>query len=117
MDNKCSKYEELFFSSDKEKFEQHIQECESCRLEYETQQKVSSLLSEVKLYDLAKRKKGKVKLKVACAAMLLLFSVFSFAEISLNNEDLMETLKYGDTLTAEELGFPVDTDGFLMVDE
>ena len=31
--------------------------------------------------------------------------------------DLMDTLKYGDALSAEDLGFPVDSDGLLMVDE
>ena len=117
MDNKCSKYEELFFSSNQDEFEKHIKECEICRAEYENQQKVSSLLDEVKLYYFAKRRKQKFKLKVACATMLLLFSLFSFAEITLNNEDLLETLKYGDSLSAEELGFPVDAYGLLMVDE
>ena len=42
MENKCSKYEELFISSDSETLEKHIQECEECRKEHESQQKVSS---------------------------------------------------------------------------
>ena len=46
-----------------------------------------------------------------------MFSLVSVTGWALNDEDLLDTLKYGDILTAEELGFPVDSDGLLMVDE
>ena len=36
MDNKCSKYEELFVSSDDEALEKHIAECDECKAEQET---------------------------------------------------------------------------------
>ena len=118
MENKCSKFEELFVSSSgSEELEKHIQECEECREEYETQQKVSSLLDEVKMYYYAKRKQRMIRLRAACAVMFLVFSVLSITGWVLNDDDLMDTLKYGDTLTAEDLGFPVDSDGLLMVDE
>jgi len=117
MENKCSKYEELFISSDSETLEKHIQECEECRKEHESQQKVSSLLDEVKMYYYAKRKRSMVRLRAACAVMFMVFSLVSVTGWVLNDDDLLDTLKYGDSLSAEELGFPVDSDGLLMVDE
>ena len=117
MENKCSKYEELFISGSSEELEKHVLECEECRIEQETQQKVSSLLDEVKMYYYSKRKKRIANLRAACAVMFLAFSLVSMTGWALNEEDLMDTLKYGDSLSAEELGFPVDSDGLLMVDE
>ena len=35
----------------------------------------------------------------------------------LTDDDLLDTLKYGETLSAEDYGFPVDSDELLMVDE
>ena len=118
MKNKCSKYEELFISgSSQEELEKHINECEECKAEYEAQQKVSSLLDEVKMYYYAKRKKRMLRLRAACAVMFMVFSLASVAGFVVNDDDIMDTLKYGDTLSAEDLGFPVDSYGLLMVDE
>lgn len=117
MENKCSKYEELFISASQEELEKHIQECEECRKEHDSQQKVSSLLDEVKMYYYAKRKKRMARLRAACAVMFMVFSLASVGGFALTNDDLLDTLKYGDTLSAEDLGFPVDSDGLLMVDE
>ena len=118
MDNKCSKYEELFVSSSsQEELEKHVLECEECKAEYESQQKVSSLLDEVKMYYYAKRKKRIARLRAACAIMFMVFSLASLGGFAITNDDLMDTLKYGDTLSAEDLGFPVDSYGLLMVDE
>lgn len=116
MDNKCSKYESLFIFSDNETLNEHIKECEDCRKEAEIQDKVSSMLDEVKMYYFAKRKK-RTKLRAACAVMFMLLSAFSVFGFVLNDEDLTQSLMYGDTLSAEELGFPVDSYGLLMVDE
>jgi len=117
MNEKCSRYEELFISASKEELEKHLQECEECRKEHESQQKVSSLLDEVKMYYYAKRKKGLVRLRAACAVMFLVFSIISVTGWALNDDDMLDTLKYGDSLSAEDLGFPVDSYGLLMVDE
>ena len=114
MDNKCSKYESLFIFSDEETLNKHIQECEECREEHEKMQKVSALLDEVKFYYHAKNKK-KPKLRAVCAIMFLLFSTCTFGFVA-GNDDLMDTLRYGETLSAEDLGFPVDSYGLLMVD-
>jgi len=117
MENKCSKYEELFTGSSGEELEKHLQECEECRAEHMAQQQVSSLLDEVKMYYYAKRRKRIARLRAACAVMFMVFSLASVGGFAVTNDDLMDTLKYGDTLSAEDLGFPVDSDGLLMVDE
>ena len=48
--------------------------------------------------------------------MLLLFSTASIGVIG-NYDAMMDTIEYGDTLSAEELGFPVDSYGLIVVDE
>ncbi len=115
MDNKCTKFEGLFVFSDDEMLKNHINECEDCRKEAENMEKVSALIDEVKLYYRAKNKK-RPKLKLACAMLLLLFSTFTFGYVA-SNDDLLDSLKYGESLSAEDLGFPVDSYGLLMVDE
>ena len=115
MENKCSKYEGLFIFSDKETLEKHIAECEECRQEAKKMEKVSGLIDEVKFHYLAKNKK-KSNMKAACAVIFLLFSTFTYGFIS-NDDELMDTLRYGQSLSAEDLGFPVDSYGLLMVDE
>ena len=115
MDNKCSKYEGLFVFSDTETLQQHVLECEECRKEQETMDKVSDLLSEVKLHYRSKNKKKPI-LKAVCGLMLLLFFAGSY-EFASNYDDMLDSIKYGDTLSAEELGFPVDSYGLIAVDE
>ena len=115
MDNKCTKYEGLFVFSDDETLKKHIEECDECRKEAEKMEKVSDLLDEVKFYYHSKNKK-RPKFRVACAILLLLFSTLT-AGIVVSNDDILDSLKYGDTLSAEDLGFPVDSYGLLMVDE
>lgn len=114
MDNKCSKYEGLFIFSDEEKLQEHLNECESCREEHEKMQKVSDLIQEVKPYYLKKRNNLRKMRAIAAMLFIMLFSA-TFGVIY-TNEDLSESLMYGDTLTAEDLGFPVDSYGLLMVD-
>lgn len=115
MDNKCTKYEGLFVFSDDETLKKHIEECDECRKEAEKMEKVSDLIDEVKFYYHAKNKK-RPKFRVACAMLLLIFSTLTFIYV-FSNDDLLDTLKYGDNLSAEDFGFPVDSYGLLMVDE
>ena len=115
MENKCSKYEGLFIFSDSDTLKRHVEECEDCRKEHQKMERVSELIDEVKFHYYAKSKR-RPKLRAACAAVLLLFSTLSFG-VAVNNEDLMDTLRYGECLSAEDLGFPVDSYGLLMVDE
>ena len=116
MDKKCSKYEGLFVFSDEETLKSHLSECEDCRNEQEKMDKVSDLIGEVKFYYLAKRKKNKTFFKTACAVMLLLFTTVTYGVYE-NYDDLMDTLQYGTSLSAEDLGFPVDSYGLIAVDE
>ena len=114
--NHCNKYESLFVFSDENALKKHIEECDECRLEHEKMQKVSSLLDEVKMYYHAKRKNTINRLRIACVFAFILVSVSSAGLVAIN-EDFTETLMYGDTLSAEDLGFPVDSYGLLMVGE
>ena len=116
MKDKCTKFEGLFVFQDEEALLNHIAECEDCRAEYEKQQKVSALIDEVKPYYKMRKEQRSRFTKVACAAIFLFVSSLSLG-LALTNEDLTDTLKYGNTLSAEDLGFPVDSYGLLMVDE
>ena len=115
MDRKCSKYEGLFVFSDEEALQKHLEECEDCRAEHEKMQKVSELLAETKFYYRNKTKRIR-KLKAICCAMCLIFFSATLGIVS-NDSDFADALMYGDTLSAEDLGFPVDSYGLLMVDE
>lgn len=115
MDKKCSKYEGLFVFSDEETLMQHVEECEDCRLEHEKMQKVSDLIGEVKFYYKSKKQKLR-KLRAICAALFLVVFSTTFCIVTMD-DDLTDTLVYGNTLTAEEYGFPVDSYGLIMVDE
>lgn len=114
MKEKCTKYEALFTFRSNEELEQHIQECEDCKLEHEKMLKVSELLKEVKPYY--KEKRGNLaKIKVACALFLLMTSGTTLGLINYNT-DISDTIKYGTTLSAEDLGLPVDTYGLITVE-
>ena len=114
MENKCSKYEGLFVFSDEETLLKHIEECDDCRLEHEKMQKVSNLISETKFHYWQKSRKIR-KVKAVCVALcLIMFS--AGLGVTTNDSDFVDALMYGDTLTAEDLGFPVDSYGLLMVD-
>jgi len=115
MKNECSKYEGLFVFSDDETLRQHLLECEECRKEQETMDKVSELIGEVKSHYLPKNNKRPI-LKAVCALMLFMFAAVSF-EIMENYDDMSDTLRYGNSLSAEDLGFPVDSYGLIVVGE
>lgn len=114
MKDICSKYEALFTFAEKEELEKHLAECEYCRKEQETMDKVSALIQEVKPVYLAKRKSA-AKLKIACAALAIILSGTLLGVINLN-QDIADTLRYGQTLSVEDYGFPVDSYGLIMVD-
>lgn len=114
MNNECSKYEGLFIFSDEKTLLKHLEKCPECRAEHEKMQKVSELIGETKFYYRAKNKRAK-KLKAVCALALVMFFSASFGIIT-NDSDFADALMYGDSLSAEDLGFPVDSYGLLMVD-
>lgn len=114
MKDKCSKYESLFTFGNEEDLAKHLEECEVCRAEHEKMLKISSLIQEVKPHYKKKRKDSRM-LKIACSLLLFTFlgtgvGLYSF------DTDISDTLKYGTTLSAEDLGFPVDSYGLIMVE-
>ena len=112
--DKCTKLEELFVNGTEEEIRSHIEVCEDCRREYEKINRVSSLIQEVKPHYL--RKKQLIR-KIQKIAAVFIFAIFTATTAAVYmNEDLSDTLMYGDTLTAEDYGFPVDSYGLLMVD-
>lgn len=114
MNDKCTKYESLFTFRSDEELALHLEECESCRAEHEKMQKVSALLQEVKPYFREKRKNF-AKVKIACALCMIMLSGTTLGIINFNT-DISDTLKYGTTLSAEDLGLPVDSYGLITVE-
>ena len=114
MIDTCDKYEALFTFSSEEEFKKHLEQCEYCRKIHQTIDKVSSLIQEVKPLYISKRKSA-AKLKIACAAFAILLSGTTLGVINLN-QDISDILRYGQTLSVEDYGFPVDSYGLIMVD-
>ncbi len=114
MNNKCTKYEALFTFGNEETLKAHLETCEDCRKEQEQMDKVSDLLKEVRPYYKAQRK-NRAKLKAACAMFVILASATTMGVINFNT-DISDMIKYGNTLSAEDLGLPVDAYGLLMVE-
>ena len=114
MTEKCNKYEAIFTFGNEEMMKNHLQNCSECQKEQEQMDKVSMLLKEVKPYYVQKKKRY-AKLKMACAVFALLFSGTVLGVVNLNT-DLSDMIKYGTTLSADDLGFPVDSYGLLMVE-
>ena len=114
MKDKCTKYEALFTFGSEEDLQQHIEVCEDCRLQHEKMLKVSALIQEVKPYYKKKTRKVSM-LKVACSLLLFIFLGTGIGIVNFNT-DISDTLKYGTTLSAEDLGFPVDSYGLIMVE-
>lgn len=114
MDKKCTKYEALFTFADEKTFNEHLQNCKECQDENKKMEAVSELIKEVKPHFL-KKKKDSAKLKIACAVFAMCLSATTLGLINFNT-DISDTLKYGTTLTPEDLGFPVDAYGFVMVE-
>ena len=90
----------------------HIEECEDCRAEYEKMNRVSDLIKEVKPHY---QKNNFAAIKVAC----VLFAIFiggTTLEVANSHYNIVDTIKYGQQFTAEDLGFQTDEYGLLMVD-
>lgn len=115
QEDKCQKYEGLFVFSDDATFQSHLEDCADCRAEHERMKRVSELLQEVKPHFLAKRKRF-VHLQIACAVSFVLLSGTVLGLINNFDHDITDRIKYGSTLDAQDLGFPVDDYGFIMVE-
>ena len=115
MTKKCDKYEALFTFATDEEFRKHLLECEDCRREHEKMNRVSELIAEVKP-QFAKRKDKYRNIKIACILCMVLFAGTTFQTAD-NNYIIVEQIMYGEQLTPEDLGFPTDSYGLIMVDE
>lgn len=114
MKEKCTKFEALFTFSDEATLNEHIKNCPECRAEYEKMQKVSELIYEVKPYFL-REKRNYLKLKAVCAISAMILCTATLGVINFNT-DISDTIKYGSSLSADDLGLPVDSYGLLMVE-
>ena len=114
MKDKCTKYEALFTFSDEATLMEHIGNCPDCKAEHEKMLQVSELIQEAKPY-FTERRKTVAKFKIACAVCAMLLSGTTLGVINLNT-DISDTIRYGTTLSAEDLGLPVDSYGLLMVE-
>jgi hypothetical protein len=114
MKDKCTKYEGLFTFSDEETLKQHVENCEDRKKEQALMNRVSELIKEVKPYYISKRK-DTAKKKLACAMFAVLICTTTIGVVNFNT-DISDIIKYGNTLSAEDLGLPVDEYGLLMVE-
>lgn len=114
MKDKCRQYEALFTFSDEETLRKHLETCEDCKKEQEIMDKVSDLLKEVRPYYIEKRK-NTAKFKIACATLAVVLCSAVMGVVNFNT-DISDIIKYGNTLSAEDLGLPVDAYGLLMVE-
>ncbi len=114
MKDKCTKYEALFTFRSEDELLEHIQSCDDCKKEHEKMLKVSELIQEAKPYIREKRKNF-AKVKVACALFMLMVSGTTLGVINFNT-DVSDTLKYGTTLSSEDLGLPVDSYGLIYIE-
>ena len=114
MKEKSQNYEGMFTFLNTEDFNDELEKNPELKAEHEKMQKVSKLLSEVRPYFLHKRKNA-AKIKIACAISFIMLSGTVMGVINFN-PDISEFVKYGNTLEAEDYGFPVDDYGFILVD-
>ena len=116
MKEKCTKFEGMFIFSKKEDFETHIEECEDCKIENEKMKNISKLIQKAKPFYFKEQKRKRLQIRTACALFLFVLTGSVFSILNYDNA-LVETIKYGQTLSAEDFGFPVDSYGLIMVGE
>lgn len=115
MKEKCTKFEGMFVFASNEDFENHLQECEECRKKQDEFDQISALIKKAKPFYFKQKAKKKNQLRVALG-LLLFISAGSVFEI-MNYMDTPDETSYAETLSPEELDFPVDSYGLIMVDE
>lgn len=112
MKEKCNKFESLFIFSDEETLMNHVNECDDCKAELEKMNRVSELIQEVKPHYKKNRFNA---VRIACAMFVFIIGGATF-HIADMNYNIIDTLKYGSELSAEEIGFETDDYGLIMVD-
>lgn len=115
MKKECKKYEGLFTFASEEDFLSHVESCPDCKAEYEKMAKISDLIQEAAPL-IKKERKNKARLKLACASVALVFCTLTMGAINFI-PDVHDAIYYGQTLSVEDYGFPVDSYGLIMVDD
>ena len=113
MENKCTKYEGIFTFGTEKQLEEHLAECQDCRAEHKKMERVSELIKEV-APSFREKRKSNARLKMACASFALIVFVSTLGVVNLN-VDIHDTIMYGQTLTLEDYGLPVDSYGLISV--
>ncbi len=113
MTDKCSKYESLFIFKTEEELNEHIKNCPECAEVHKKMKKISDLIQEVKPHY-----KKQKRLAVKAAACIALFFMLGGTTLGIitANPDISDRIMYGTTLSAEDLGFPVDSYGLISVE-
>ncbi len=114
MDKKCTKYEAIFTFRNEDELNEHINSCPDCKAEHEKMLRVSELIQEARPYFI-ERRRDFAKVKVACALFMLMVSGTTLGVVNFNT-DISDTIKYGTTLSAEDLGLPVDSYGLISLE-
>lgn len=112
--DKCTKYEGLFVFADEKEFLSHIVACPDCKAEHEKMNKVSKLIQEA-APQIKQKRRDFARVKLACASFGIVFCLLTLGVINLN-QDVHDMIMYGQTMTVEDYGFPVDSYGLIMVD-
>jgi hypothetical protein len=113
MKEKCTKYEGLITFGSEEQLLSHIENCKDCKAEHERLAKVSELIQEV-APSIRQKRKTNARLKMACASFALVVFVSTLGVINLNT-DIHDKILYGETMTLEDYGLPVDSYGLITV--
>lgn len=115
-EKKCNGYESMFTFLNEEDFLKHLETCEECKAEHEKMLRVSELIQEAKPYIKHNNKRTKI-LKSACAAFVVVFATLSLPIFTFGT-NIYENVTASNgqiSLTAEEMGLPVDEYGFLYI--
>ena len=110
----CNGYEAMYTFLSEEAFNEHLKVCEECAKEHARMQRVSELIQEVKPYIKEKQKRRTI-LKSAAAFFVVAFATLSIP-LCMTRVNVYDDLVAQNSLTAQELGLPVDEYGFLYVE-
>ena len=113
MKEKCKQYEGLMTFGNEEQLLAHIENCEDCRQEHERMARVSELIQEV-APSIKEKRMNNARLKLACASFALVLFIGTLSVVNLNT-DVHDTILYGQTMTLEDYGLPVDSYGLITV--
>ena len=110
----CNGYEAMYTFLSEEAFNEHLKVCEECAKEHARMQRVSELIQEAKPYIKEKQKRRTI-LKSAAVFFVVAFATLSIP-LCMTGVNVYDDLVAQNSLTAQELGLPVDEYGFLYVE-